>query len=156
MPYLGTMKREWIESAGPPHLAIGGLRIWVHGRQFPENTDYWDGNWLNLTAHCGSAGAEVRISGSILHLGEVSRFLKMCEEAYDRLDGLAVLGGTEPNLRVQLSMESGGHMMVTVEITPDHMQQWHTFKFELDQTYLPGIIANCKTIIEAYPIVGRP
>ena len=31
--------------------------FWVHGWQFPEAQDLWDGNWLNVTAHCGQSGA---------------------------------------------------------------------------------------------------
>jgi len=38
---------------GMPDLKLEGLQIWIHGRQFPDAADYWDGNWLRVTAHCG-------------------------------------------------------------------------------------------------------
>ena len=40
-------------------LKLEGLQIWVHGRQFPDLHDYWDGNWLRVTAHCGGSGASI-------------------------------------------------------------------------------------------------
>jgi len=30
-----------------PDLVVGDLRLWIVNRQFPENQDYWDGNWLD-------------------------------------------------------------------------------------------------------------
>jgi hypothetical protein len=42
---------------GAPNLELEGLQIWVHGRQFPDSNDYWDGNWLRVTAHCGRNSA---------------------------------------------------------------------------------------------------
>jgi hypothetical protein len=42
-----------------------------------------------------------------------------------------------------------------VQITPDHLTQEHSFEFELDQTYLPGIAAQCRTIADAYPVRGE-
>jgi hypothetical protein len=34
------------------------------------------------------------------------------------------------------------------------MNQRHAFDFELDQSYLPQLIRNCRKIIAAYPIRG--
>jgi hypothetical protein len=47
------------EPLGAPDLQIAGLRLWVHDRQFPMADDYWDGNWLQVTVHCGAPGASV-------------------------------------------------------------------------------------------------
>jgi hypothetical protein len=29
-----------------PDLTFGPLRLWALGRQFPDSSDQWDGNWL--------------------------------------------------------------------------------------------------------------
>ena len=55
---------------GDPDIKIAALKIWVHGRQFEDAQDYWDGNWLRVTAHCGADGGSALAHGSILHLGE--------------------------------------------------------------------------------------
>jgi hypothetical protein len=42
-----------------------------------------------------------------------------------------------------------------VQITPDHMTQEHRMDFEIDQSYIPSLIAQCRAIIEEYPIRGE-
>jgi hypothetical protein len=59
---------KFADNLGAPDIKLDGLQMWIHGRQFPNEEDYWDGNWLNVTAHCGSQGADVWTSGPILHV----------------------------------------------------------------------------------------
>jgi hypothetical protein len=54
------------DSLGPPALQVVGFQLWIHGRQFPDAQDCWDGNWLRVTAHCGANGATVWASGAIV------------------------------------------------------------------------------------------
>lgn len=35
-----------------PDFCIGGFKLWVYGREFPESHDYWDGNWINVVVRC--------------------------------------------------------------------------------------------------------
>jgi hypothetical protein len=139
-----------------PVMAIAGLEIWVHDRQFPELMDYWDGNWLSVTARCTAGGAVVEVRGPIIHLSEVSQLLGECEAMNKTLKGSASLACMEPYLRVNLEAKGHGHISITVEITPDHFSQWHKFVFEADQTYLPTIISGCKGLLKEYPIRREP
>ena len=41
-----------------------------------------------------------------------------------------------------------------VDITPDHLQQRHVFHFEIDQSYLPGLIRQCDRIVRDHPPRG--
>lgn len=141
-----------IVSLGDPSLQIAGLRLWVHGRQFPEAMDYWDGNWLRATAYCEYPGASVWVRGSILHLGELVSLREDCERLYATLQGTAKLDCIEPNLNVTLTMERFGKLQVRIEITPDELVQTHAFLDSLDQTYLPGIVRQCDAIFETLPI----
>ena len=61
------------DELGEPILKVLGFQLWVHGRQFEQATDYEDGNWLRVTAHCGAAGASVWATGSILQAQDVLR-----------------------------------------------------------------------------------
>ena len=140
---------------GTPDLKVEGLQIWVHGRQFPDAADYWDGNWLRVTAHCGGNGANVFTTGSIIHLSELDRWLVESEELLKNLKGEAKLACMEPALSVTLKSGSLGHITMEVSITPDHMSQRHWFRFEIDQSYLPPFVKQCQSILEAYPIKGR-
>ena len=142
---------------GEPDIEIAALRIWVHGREFEDAEDYWDGNWLRATAHCAASGASSRAHGSILHLGELVGFLDECAVLHKTLEGKAELSCIEPNLGVELSTsESRGNIDVNVRLTPDHLTQEHLFRFAIDQSYLPGIIKGIRKVLESFPVRGRP
>jgi hypothetical protein len=138
-----------------PDLTIAGLKIWVHGRQFPESGDYHDANWLFITAQCDAEGARVTATGPILQITEILHFLKSCEILATTLRGSAILPCREPNLAVELDAKSHGHIAITVEITPEHLSQWHRFEFDADQTYLPPIISGCRNLLKRFPIRGN-
>ena len=62
----------------------------------------------------------------------------------------------EPELSIELKAENRGQIKMSVNITPDHMYQEHNFVFEMDQSYLPKLIAECNAVLEKYPMVGKP
>ncbi len=90
-------------TSGEPDLRLEGLRIWVHGRQFPDHQDYWDG---------------------------------------------------EPFVSVMFTAGLLGHIAIEVPVTPDHLNQRHWFRFEIDQSYLPPLVRQCRAVLAAYPIRG--
>ena len=148
------MDNDAFARLGTPDLKLEGLQIWVHGRQFPDLHDYWDGNWLQVTAHCGETGASVFATGSIIHLSELDRWRSETEALLKNLNGEAKLNCMEPNLAASLKAVSLGHITFEVSITPDQMTQRHWFQFSIDQTYLPPLVKQCRAILEAYPIRG--
>ena len=148
--------RKFAENLGAPDIKLADFQLWVHSRQFPQSEDVWDGNWLNVTAHCGSQGADVWVSGAILGAPDIGGWLAALEEMNRTLSGEANLESIEPELRVELKMESLGHIWVRVEITPDHMMQEHVFQFEVDQSYLGKLIEDCRKVLAKYPVKGKP
>ena len=147
------METKDISHLGPPALKIAGFQLWVHSRQFPERTDLWDGNWLNITAHCGAKGANIVISGAILTTMDIERFSTECEKLYKNSQTEALLDPLEPTLQLSLmASDRLGHIQMTVKITPDHLCQKHEVKFGIDQTFLPAIISECRAILETYPV----
>lgn len=73
----GMSIEKFRDNLGPPDITLNGLQIWIHGRQYPNDEDYWDGNWLNITAHCGSKGADVWTTGDILHVPDLARWKRL-------------------------------------------------------------------------------
>jgi hypothetical protein len=146
------MSDRELEALGEPDLQIAGLRVWVHGRQFPPSQDYWDGNWLRVTAYCSYPQSSVRVHGSIVHLGEIHGLHREVENLYQTLQGQAELRCIEPNLGVELQAQTGGHIRVKISITPDHMTEAHSYTDGFDQTYLPPIIGGCKAILDKFPL----
>ncbi len=141
---------------GEPNLKVAGFQLWVHGRQFPEAEDYYDGNWLRVTAHCGAAGASVWAQGAILMITDIAGFGDGCAAMLSGKIQSAALAPFEPELKVSLEASDDlGHVRAQVEITPDHLAQAHRFEFEVDQSYLPGIIRQCSAIVQEYPIRGQ-
>jgi len=144
------------EDLGAPDLKLAGLQLWVHGRQFPDATDYYDGNWLIVTAHCGSSGASVWTSGAILLVQDLVGWAQQCEALRQGERSEAELAPMEAELKVVVQRSDGlGHFVMNVNITPNNMTQNHTFKFEIDQTYLPEITRQCRAIEARFPVRGR-
>ncbi len=144
------------EKLGEPDIAIAGLQIWVHSRQFPDEENYWDGNWLNVTVHCGAKGSSVWTSGNIIQLHDITHLSAGAKELYNYLKGKAELPCIEPELFVELEADAMGHILMTIKITPDHLSQTHKFTFDLDQSYLPQLIKGCDDLLLKFPIKGKP
>jgi len=144
------------DNLGDPDIRLDGFQLWIHGRQYPHERDYWDGNWLNITAHCGSKGTDVWTSGNILHVPDLVRWLVALEEMNQTLSGAADLVSLEPELSVELKITGLGQMQAKVDITPDHLTQEHSFQFELDQSYLESLIASLRSLLAKYPVKGKP
>ena len=146
---------KYHEKLGEPALALAGFQLWVHGRQFPDASEPYDHDWLNVTAHCGEKGASIWVHGALLQSWHISQFADACVQLRQSLAGKAQLGAAEPELFAKLeAVDRLGHLEFTVEITPDHLSQEHTFRFgDLDQTYLIDVVAQCNTILESYPTV---
>ncbi len=137
-----------------PSLAFGPLQIWIHNRQFPGATDYWDGNWVQATAQCVGDGSVVKVQGNFLHLGELHRW-KTGIEAFQRtLEGKVELPTIEPNLKLEFEGRKGhtGHFDCRVSIAGDYISERHEFRFSSDQSYLPGLLAQLSAVLRTYPV----
>jgi hypothetical protein len=149
------MSHPSLEQLGPPSVRLEAFQLWVHGRQFPEAQDRWDGNWLNVTAHCRRAGASVWATGAILDTIGLLSFRDGLERLHRTLSGETVLESHEPNLVVRVAAtDASGHLRLRVEITPDHLTQAHWFEFEIDQSYLPAAVAQLESVLVAFPVRG--
>jgi hypothetical protein len=145
-----------LSKLGEPDIEIAALRIWVHGRHCEDPEDYWDANWLCVTAHCAEGGGSVRADGTILHLSELATFNAECAKLHETLKGKAELSCMEPNLGVELTAsDSRGGIEAEVRLTPDHLTQEHSFRFAIDQSYLPGILKGLRKVLADFPVRGQ-
>jgi len=144
------------ENLGPPDINIAGLQIWVHGYQFVEADNSDDANWLRVSVHCGANGASVWVSGSIITVNDIMGLASDSDELYQNRIKEFEMDPIEPELRFAVkTTDSLGHLELTVEITPDHLSQEHTFQFEIDQSFLPSIVAQCRELLEHFPYRNR-
>jgi hypothetical protein len=141
---------------GEPDVQLAVLSIWVHGYQYPDATDEWDGNWLRVTARCTANGATVEASGAILETVSFQTFQRELSALHKTLQGKAALGSAEPNLFVEVqAVGHSGQVDAVIEITPEHLRQAHRFSVELDQSYLPEAILGCQRVLARYPVRGQ-
>jgi hypothetical protein len=135
-------------------LRLAGLAIWVDGFEFPDASDSYDSDWLNVRVRMDASGVTVKSSGSILMASDFARFRSQLASMQTKLVGQAELSGLEPDLKVVLKLRELGHMDAEIEIKPDY-SQLHQFSLELDQSYLPGLIAACDQILEGHLVARR-
>jgi hypothetical protein len=136
-------------------IELSGLKLCARGRQSINSPKYEDDDWLSMTAQCRASGAEVRAARLIIHLQVIERWCDQISQMREKLSGSAILGDLEQQLVVELVSLDLGHVQLKVEITPDHLTQRHSFKFEIDQSYLGPVLAQCNALLAEYPIRGK-
>lgn len=158
---MADVEDEEAASEHQPSVRIGSadgehLTISVEGRMHPSTTDFWDGNWLISPVTISVGGFTGRISAG-LRAEELLRFRKGLEGLYDSLTGEATLDSLEEWVSLRITGDGAGHITAdgTVADRPGMGNELH-FRFELDQTYLPGVIAGLRQIESAFPVLGHP
>ena len=146
---------NYIQSLGVPDIKLSGLEIWIHSREFPEREEFRNSNWLNATAHCKAKNASVWVNGSILRNSEISDWMVALENLNKTLSGEANLDTPESELSVRLMAGELGGISIEVKISPDQFTQRHYFEYEIDQSYLNGLIASCRKVLLKFPIIGN-
>jgi hypothetical protein len=139
-----------------PDFSLGGFALWAHGRQFPTSLEFWDWNWLIVSARARASGALVEVKGPILHLTEFEAFASALEKLNRAASGTTRLDCMEPNLGLTVSCNATGHVDLVVSITPNHLDQMHRIRYSLDQTFLGPAVAACKRLMDRFPVLGAP
>jgi hypothetical protein len=92
-------------------------------------------------------------AGRHLDEADIERFGRQCEANLAGETTEAGLVPNEPELCVTIQRaDRRGHFWLEVSITSDHLAQTHKMGFEIDQSYLPGIIRACSRILDEYPV----
>ncbi len=99
-------------------------------------------------------GAHVECGGPILMTADIKEFRDQLAAMASSLAGEATLKGLEPNINVVLTMQKLGHVEAVIEITADHINQYHRFIVEGDQSYLPALLRSCDAILCKFPVIG--
>jgi hypothetical protein len=135
-------------------ITLGPLKIWISQRQFPDHHDYWDGNWVAVTALCEGVGSRIEVSGSFLHLGELKKWKEDLEAFQRTLKGSVELPTIEPTLAIKIEEQKSktGHLNCEVQLTGEQMSEFHRYTFDIDQSYLPGLLGQLAAVLREFPI----
>lgn len=145
---------NYLDELGEPDIKLAGLKLWVHGYQFRESQDYWDGNWLNATAVCSEGASSVLVQGNFIRTDEIIQWQRAVEKLGVELAGEASLQCMEPYIAVTLKAVSLGAVEMEVQITPNQLTQEHKFRFEIDESYLQPLSSQCAHVLHAFPLRG--
>jgi hypothetical protein len=132
------------------------LLIGVLHREFPQNEDYWDGNWLVATVEVAVGAFRGEVKG-YLRTDEFIAFRQEVVELYTRLTGTARFSTMEGWLTIQLTGDGLGHIVADC-VLRDEPGTGNKLEFtlEFDQSYLPNILKGLTQVTQTFPIVGRP
>jgi len=124
----------------------------VCGPTAHEIDDTWDADWLAARVACAADGAELTVPRIVLTSWSIRRFLEGLLALEHSLAGCAFLAAEGPQLALCATGDPRtGHITVRVDVTPDCAMQGHWFRFDVDQTFLAGLIDECRGILTAYP-----
>jgi len=132
------------------------VKISLLSRNHPECDDYWDGNWIasEVELHAGAYRASFRSN----FRAEEFAFLhqSVCQFS-ETLCGSARFDTMEDQLAFELIGDGRGHIRVEgTSLDVVGVGNRLSFHFEIDQTYLVGIVRSLEKSISTYPVVGRP
>jgi hypothetical protein len=145
--------------ASTPAIVLGTERgehvsVLVTRREFPEATDYWDGNWVYATVRIrvGAFRAEYE---ALLRVDEFASFRAQLGTLHTKLNGAATFDTMEHWLRIDVEADGRGHFLAQCEAR-DEAGVGNTLRFELafDQTELPPTLAALDSVLAAFPVRG--
>jgi hypothetical protein len=122
-----------------PDIRVAGLSMWLVGRGPMD--------WLEFFAACSKRRPMAAVS-TRFRRWQVAAFRDECQSLYDRLEGAAIVGTSEHELRLEFVADSGGRITLTVEVTPDVLRPPEGFFYRIDQTYLPPILEGCASVLD--------
>lgn len=132
------------------------VTITVLGRMHPGSTDYWDGNWLVSPIDVSVGGFSGRVAAG-LRIEELRTFRGELENLHETLVGEARLKSMEGWIGLTCLGDGRGHVEVTGYVRDEPgIGNELRFHLTIDQTFLPGIIAELHGVERAFPVLGKP
>lgn len=99
-------------------VSMGEFKLWVDRRGHPEATDYWDGNWLVITAAFITKYCVVYCEGNILHGSDVAHSLDAARQMHESLEGKFAFSTLDPGFELEFSALRQGQIDLSVRFVP--------------------------------------
>lgn len=127
----------------------------VIARSSEEAEDFYDGNWLNVKVTIKAGDLSGIVHGQ-LRADELACLRGELEELYQSLIGCAQFSTMEQCLSLEFIGDGMGHIVFRGEVM-DEVGIGNTlkFSFDLDQTFIPGILSALETITKTFPVIGK-
>ncbi|UOE95406.1 hypothetical protein [Alkalihalobacillus sp. LMS39] len=132
------------------------VEINVFSREYPNSSDYWDGNWLIANVKIDIPGYSVDFDGSV-RTDEIQDFYSGLKAMEQNLLGKATLKTIEDFIHFECEINKLGHIHWSGETCyPIGSRAILQFEFVSDQTYLQRLLQELKQMLDEYPVVGHP
>lgn len=134
------------------------LRLEVVRRSHDATHDFWDGNWLEAPLMAAVGGFAVEIPRSQLHGADLRVFRVALEQLHERLVGEARLWSMDGWFDVTITGDGSGRLDV-VGMICDEPGLGNRLNFRIgdyDQTFLPALLDQLRTVETRYPLRGDP
>lgn len=120
-------------------LTAGTFRIELFPRRRVDDED-----WVRVQLVASALGFVADFE-AWLQLEDLRRFGREVETMYSTLGGIAELSSAEPDIRLRLTATSMGQIAGNYRFESEHREGGATVMsgaFELDQSYLPAVVAS--------------
>lgn len=132
------------------------VEVTVLRRANPESFNIYEGNWLEAEVEL-AIGRFRGAFACMLLAQDFADFLPELRRLHAELVGTAKFTTIERQIEFSIVGDGKGHLEVDGHAW--ERVDWDgprlTWSLNLDQTYLPELIASVSAIIEAYPVRGR-
>jgi hypothetical protein len=132
------------------------VEIDVIGREYPNSSDYWDGNWVVSNVKVEIPGYNVNFNAS-LRTDDIRDFVNDLKLMSRNLSGKATLKNLDSFIHFEGEMDKLGHIEWSGETCyPAGSGAVLTFEFVSNQSYLDVLIKELEDITYVYPVIGNP
>lgn len=132
------------------------IEIDVLYRNYPNSSDYWDGNWVSSKLKIEIPGYTVSFNAD-LRTDELSNFMNELKLMNKKMKGKAALSNLDGYLHIEGEMNKLGQIFWTAETCyPAGYGAVLKFEFVSDQSYLERLIKELNDILVAFPVLGKP
>ncbi|QCR31910.1 hypothetical protein [Lysinibacillus sp. SGAir0095] len=131
------------------------VEIDVLAREYPNSSDYWDGNWVISNVKVEIPGYYVDFNAS-LRTDDIRDFVNDLKSMNRYLTGKAILKNLESFIHFEGEMDKLGHIDWSGETCyPAGSGAVLTFEFVSNQSYLEDLIKELEDITYVYPVIGE-
>jgi hypothetical protein len=143
------------ETLGLPSIGAAGLRVWVHGRQFPSAHDPDEGNRLRATIWCEADGVSVKSDDANIRASDIARWATECRALLKGTSALARLSVKKHVFEVVFqATEDLERIRMHVAVVPGDGAKAQSFDFDLFRVELEALVGQCDQVLDAYPVRG--
>lgn len=127
-------------------LNFGGCTVVLHGICADGDT--------HMSVKCKGVHSYAAIDHGLALTEQLFVWRDGLKKMYERLEGACDFSIVDPGFGISIECQKLGQLNVTVDISANLVSESHTFKYEIDQSYLPPVIQTLLAFLEAPPKIG--